>query len=79
MVKVYHRMESWSTKARPSGRGTRGAGGAEKGVKKNAGCVVSWTTDGVRVAASGDLAVETGSITMDPDGEGKKPADRARS
>jgi uncharacterized protein (TIGR02246 family) len=36
--------------------------------------VVSWTSDQVRVASSGDLAVETGSFTVDPDGEGKKPA-----
>lgn len=36
--------------------------------------VVSWSSDQVRVASSGDLAVETGSFTVDPDGEGKKPA-----
>jgi uncharacterized protein (TIGR02246 family) len=36
--------------------------------------IVSWTSDQVRVAGSGDLAVETGSFTVDPDGEGKKPA-----
>lgn len=36
--------------------------------------VISWTSDQVRVAESGDLAVETGSFTLDPDGDGKKPA-----
>ena len=49
--------------------------GAEKGQKENPNSVVAWSTTGVRVAASGDLAVETGNITLDPDGaEGKKPA-----
>jgi uncharacterized protein (TIGR02246 family) len=48
--------------------------GAEKGAKENPDSVVSWSTTGVRVAASGDLAVETGNATFDPDGEGKKPA-----
>lgn len=38
--------------------------------------VVSWTTDRVRMASSGDLAVEFGSLTIDPDGDGKKPATR---
>ena len=48
---------------------------AEKGVKDNPNSVIAWSTTGVRVAASGDLAYETGSITLDPDGaEGKKPA-----
>ena len=37
--------------------------------------MIAWSTTGVRVAASGDLAYETGNITIDPDGaEGKKPA-----
>jgi ketosteroid isomerase-like protein len=36
--------------------------------------VVSWTSDQVRVASSGDLAIETGSFNFDPDGDGKKPA-----
>ena len=36
--------------------------------------VVSWTSDQVRVASSGDLAFETGSFNFDPDGDGKKPA-----
>lgn len=48
--------------------------GAEKGLKDNPDSVIAWSTTGVRVAASGDLAVETGNITIDPDGEGKKPA-----
>ena len=48
---------------------------AEKNLKDNPNSVVAWSTTGVRVAASGDLAVETGNITIDPDGaEGKKPA-----
>ena len=38
--------------------------------------VVSWTSDQVRVASSGDLAVEIGSVTVDPDGDGKAPATR---
>lgn len=34
----------------------------------------SWTTDDVKVAASGDLAYERGSFSFDPDGAGEKPA-----
>lgn len=49
--------------------------GAEQGLKDNPDSVVAWSTTGVRVAASGDLAWETGNITLDPDGAaGKKPA-----
>jgi uncharacterized protein (TIGR02246 family) len=49
--------------------------GAEKGLKENPNSVIAWSTTAVRVAASGDLAVETGNITIDPDGDaGKKPA-----
>jgi uncharacterized protein (TIGR02246 family) len=49
--------------------------GSEKSLKENPDEVVAWSTTGVRVAASGDLAVETGNITIDPDGAaGKKPA-----
>lgn len=49
--------------------------GAEQGAKENPDSVIAWSTTGVRVAASGDLAVETGNITIDPDGAaGKKPA-----
>ena len=48
--------------------------GAEKGNKENPDSVIAWSTTGVRVAASGDLAVETGNITLDVDGAaGKKP------
>jgi uncharacterized protein (TIGR02246 family) len=37
--------------------------------------VTTWTTDSVRIAQSGDLAVEFGTLHVDPDGaEGKKPA-----
>lgn len=32
---------------------------------------ISWTTDEVHVAASGDLAYERGSFTLDPDGAGE--------
>jgi len=35
---------------------------------------VSWTSDAINVAASGDLAYELGSITRDPDGAGPQPA-----
>jgi uncharacterized protein (TIGR02246 family) len=49
--------------------------GAERGLKENPNSVIAWSTTAVRVAASGDLAVETGNITVDPDGDaGKKPA-----
>ena len=46
----------------------------EADVKENPKSLVSWTSDAVRVAGSGDLAVETGTFTFDPDGDGKKPA-----
>lgn len=46
----------------------------EADIKASPDGVVSWTSDQIRVADSGDLAVETGSFTFDPDGEGKKPA-----
>jgi len=36
---------------------------------------ISWTTDDVKVAASGDLAYERGTFTFDPDGAGEAPAD----
>jgi uncharacterized protein (TIGR02246 family) len=35
---------------------------------------VSWTSDAISVAASGDLAYELGTITRDPDGAGPQPA-----
>src|SRR5262245_59682052 len=35
---------------------------------------ISWTSDAVNVAASGDLAYELGTITHDPDGAGPQPA-----
>jgi ketosteroid isomerase-like protein len=47
---------------------------AEAQVKESPNAVVSWTSDEVRVANSGDLAVELGSFNFDPDGEGKEPA-----
>ncbi len=45
----------------------------EKEMKENPDALVSWATDQVRVAQSGDLALETGSFNFDPDGAGKKP------
>jgi uncharacterized protein (TIGR02246 family) len=42
--------------------------------KKSPNALWSWTSDAVRVASSGDLAIETGSFNFDPDGDGKKPA-----
>jgi uncharacterized protein (TIGR02246 family) len=38
--------------------------------------VVSWATTSVVVAGSGDLAVERGSWTEDPDGAGEAPEER---
>lgn len=35
---------------------------------------INWTTTDVRVAASGDIAYETGAWTFDPDGDGEQPA-----
>ena len=46
----------------------------EADMKENPKSLVSWTSDAVRVAESGDLALETGSFNFDPDGDGKKPA-----
>ncbi|MGH8197993.1 MAG: YybH family protein [Steroidobacteraceae bacterium] len=48
--------------------------GMEKDMKKMPDAVISWTTTTVKVAASGDLAVEKGDYYFDPDGSGKKPA-----
>jgi uncharacterized protein (TIGR02246 family) len=48
---------------------------AEQDAKDQPNALVSWSTTAVRVADSGDLAYETGNITLDPDGAaGKKPA-----
>jgi uncharacterized protein (TIGR02246 family) len=46
----------------------------EADIKESPDGLVSWTSDKVRVADSGELAVETGSFNFDPDGGGKKPA-----
>jgi uncharacterized protein (TIGR02246 family) len=47
---------------------------AERNMKDSPDSVVAWSTTGVRVAASGDLAWETGNLTIDPDGAaGPKP------
>jgi uncharacterized protein (TIGR02246 family) len=35
---------------------------------------ISWTSNAVNVAASGELAYELGTITRDPDGAGPQPA-----
>ena len=47
---------------------------AEKDKTASPNSVISWTTTSVRVAASGDMALETGDVVLDVDGEGKKPA-----
>jgi len=46
----------------------------EERIKKSPDAIYSWTSEKVHVAGSGDLAVELGSFTFDPDGDGKKPA-----
>jgi len=46
----------------------------EADIKESPDGVVSWTSDDIRVAESGDMAVEIGSFTFDPDGDGKKSA-----
>jgi uncharacterized protein (TIGR02246 family) len=46
--------------------------GMEKDMKKSPKALISWSTTGVKVAKSGDLAVETGDLVLDPDGEGRK-------
>jgi uncharacterized protein (TIGR02246 family) len=61
------------------GRVRRGAAevqaGIEQDARDNPNAVVAWSTTAVKVAASGDLAYETGNITLDPDGAaGKKPS-----
>ena len=40
--------------------------GLDKGNKNNPNALVSWSSDQVRVASSGDLAVETGSFNARP-------------
>ena len=47
---------------------------AEKDKAASPNSVISWTTTSVRVAASGDMALETGDVVLDVDGDGKKPA-----
>lgn len=46
----------------------------EEQMKASPDALVSWSSDQIRVADSGDLAVETGSFNLDPDGAGSKPA-----
>jgi len=45
--------------------------GAEKELAEAPDLQVSWTTTAVKVAASGDLAWETGDVTVDADGAGE--------
>jgi uncharacterized protein (TIGR02246 family) len=46
----------------------------EAEIKENPKGLVSWTSDQVRVSGSGDFAMENGTFTFDPDGDGKKDA-----
>ncbi|MBM4219368.1 MAG: nuclear transport factor 2 family protein [Gammaproteobacteria bacterium] len=56
-------------------RGDAVVASAEKNFADNPNEVVSWTTDSVRLAQSGDLAIEFGTLRTDLDGaEGKEPA-----
>ena len=48
--------------------------GLEKNAKDHPNAVVSWTTDSVKVASAGDMAVEKGSFYFDPDGAAGKDA-----
>jgi len=48
--------------------------GMEKELAEAPDAQVTWTTTGVTLAASGDLAWETGDVAVDPDGAGEKPA-----
>lgn len=48
--------------------------GIEKDFKDMPDAVLSWNTTSVKLAASGDMAVEKGDFYMDPDGDGRKPA-----
>jgi uncharacterized protein (TIGR02246 family) len=61
------------------GNVTKGASNIQAGISEeltaNPKAVFTWTSDAVHVAASGDLAYETGSINVDLDGaEGKADA-----
>jgi len=48
---------------------------SEKNFADHPNAVTTWTTDSVRLAQSGDLAVEFGTLRADVDGaEGKEPA-----
>jgi uncharacterized protein (TIGR02246 family) len=48
--------------------------GMEGDMASSPDSTISWTTDSVTVAASGELAYELGTISRDPDGAGEKPA-----
>ncbi len=48
--------------------------GQEKELAEAPDLQVTWTTTAVTVAASGDLAWETGEVAVDADGAGTKPA-----
>lgn len=49
--------------------------GAEKELVEAPDLQVSWTTTAVKVAASGDLAWETGDVSVDADGAGEGAAE----
>ena len=46
----------------------------EAGYAADPNGTIDWTTNDVKVAASGDLAYELGTFTFDPDGAGPQPA-----
>jgi len=48
--------------------------GMEKELSDAPASTLVWTTTAVKLAASGDMAWETGAFTFDPDGDGEKPA-----
>ena len=48
--------------------------GMEKEFSEAPASTLTWTTTSVKLAASGDMAWETGAFTFDPDGAGEKPA-----
>ena len=50
----------------------------EAGYAARPNATVTWTTDEVHVAASGDLAYELGTSTEDPDGEGEAASTSGR-
>jgi ketosteroid isomerase-like protein len=51
---------------------------AEANIAARPNATVTWATDEVHVAASGDLAYELGTATEDPDGDGEAPSTTGR-